>query len=37
MKKLRNSVAITRPNVVPVYDVGEGDGIYFHAMAYLPE
>ena len=36
MKEVRNSAAITHPNVVPVYDVGEGDGFYFYTMAYLP-
>ncbi len=35
MKEIRSSAAIAHPNVVPVYDMGEENGLYFYAMQYL--
>ncbi|MFH1915517.1 MAG: serine/threonine-protein kinase, partial [Pseudomonadota bacterium] len=36
MKEVRNSAALSHPHIVPVYDVGEGDGFHFYTMALLP-
>lgn len=34
-REARSAAALTHPNIIDIYDVGEGDGIYFFVMKYI--
>src|SRR5688572_30436509 len=34
-REARSAAALTHPNIIDIYDVGEGDGIYYFVMKYI--
>jgi TonB family protein len=34
-REARSAAALSHPNIIDIYDVGEGDGIYFFVMKYI--
>jgi TonB family protein len=34
-REARSAAALTHPNIIDIYDVGEGEGIYFFVMKYI--
>ncbi|MDX6510512.1 MAG: hypothetical protein QOE36_16, partial [Gaiellaceae bacterium] len=37
VRESRLAASLQHPNIVPIFDAGEEDGVLFIAMAYVPE